>query len=86
MTIQKKLLDYGFAVAGKRIRTPAGSNTSVSDAANNSTSNSSNRPAIRPVQIPHLPATRVDRVALELAIQLLRATVRGSSLEMNGNT
>lgn len=37
----KKLLDYGFAVAGNASGTPAGTNTSVSDAANNSTSNSS---------------------------------------------
>ena len=37
----KKLLDYGFAVAGSASGTPAGTNTSVSDAANNSTSNSS---------------------------------------------
>ena len=43
-------------------------------------------PAHRLARTPRLPAARVDRVALELAIQLLRATVRGSSLEMNGNT
>lgn len=82
----KKLLDYGFAVAGsapahRLARTPRYRmrRTTVRQIP-------ASRPAIRPVQIPRLPAARVDRVALELAIQLLRATVRGSSLEMNGNT